>query len=1312
MRRLSLTAAAIVSTAVLLTTTSVMAISPAKVNMGSLKPQGSWKVGTVDQGSERYCAMVGTYNNNVVAAFARNPQGLGSLALDFGDAMFTPGKSYDVSLTAEGMSSRSFKGRASTERSLVVQIGQDGSFYDALSKNGTLGVDMSSATLRLDLAKFSDSHKDLVACAGQLSTDEQSAEPKQRTAELPIDRELAELSQARTKLADASTKADDIKKTMESKASSLDALEAQLEEEARAEIERSKTNLASIDTKQNDVREKLAAKGVETKSRSALDLSMVEPAAGAPDLPVPSRTTASGGRTLLAAIGGKEGLEVPPSTGSSSRDIESRELGLADANRAAAETAKALELKNEIAAIEAEKNAQAQKTLAAFDARQQELDTQTTKLSEKRDNSLAKLSAAAAAEDNSKKLRADVIAQQAKIAEVSETKQKEVQALPRQLAATNTEFESRIAALEAERNQLRDQVNSVVAENERLKQSAGQGKPEDRLEIAQLKKQMLDMETQRQAEVARATAAQKELDDARQQIASLRQGSKDEMARLSNLQRTLESERAQLSSERGAVAAERTAIAKEVSETAGKERADIENLRLALEKKQADLEAVAIEQGAEATRLQQEKDGLETVKASVEQDKASIAKDKSDVAVLASSQKLVETERAELNTLRDRIKTLETDLVKAREQAAVASAAVAAAPKPVVDTMAQAEKAELSRLKNENETLRQRLSNLLSSDKPEKTAEAVKPEVLTPVAVTQDIKAEVAPAVTTAAVETKVEEKTAEVKTPVQTDVAPVKVAEQEAVPVDLTPTPAVAANAGSPVLASLLGKRVPAVEPVTTPVEQKWVDTRTVEPKQAPQKIASLTAQELNASEPAAGTPELSPLPGNDKRMPAVPAAKVEQEVVAPVVKITKTEETKIEEVKTAQDVPAVEPAVKPVAAAASTDAEVEIARMAPITASVPLNETTRDVPVQKVTMRREKPAVQEDPAQDKGVFGIFGRALGYNAAAEHAKAAKDVETTRVAAVAEPQIPQDTIIRVTRPTEPVAAPQPAAGSEITTADGNRAAAFLDNIMAFHRPDGSDATGTAVASRARAVAPQKPVADTSRLNAIETAAGGPAMAAPVAAAVAAPVQQPVAARVAPAGASLIALDQLLRQAGLGNVTIVNGATGVAQWSTGALNGMYESQTAQGGFDQQTDAYLARYQDDCPGKLQVSKGGVQPTPSGSVRVVDISCSMPDNSYATSVVFTQAQGGFAALLHAGQASARSDVKQVGDKIAAVLRTAGGVSLARTTSPSVVPASYAQQPVAAAQTTERPRFRVEIQAPSTAPEGVYDLPTTIIE
>ncbi len=464
MRRLHLTAAAIVSTALLLTTTSVLAIAPVKAGMGTLKPQGGWKVGTVNQGGENYCAMVGTYDNKVVAAFARNPQGLGSLALDFGDGMFTSGKQYDVTLKADGVPARTLKGRASNERSLVVQIGQDGSFYDALSKNGTLGVDMSAASLRLDLAKFSDSHKDLVECAGQLTTDEQSAEPKQRTAELPIDRELAELSQARTNLAAASTKADDMQKTLESKAGSLDALEAQLEAEARSEMERSKTNIASIDNKQQAVREKLAAKGVAATT-NPLDLSMVEPAAGTPELPVPAATPTAGsgssaGRKLLAAMGGgNASLTVPPSTGSSSRDIEARELGLADSGRAAAETAKALELKNEIAAIEAEKNAQAQKTLAAFDTRQQALDAKGSKLAEQRDNTLAKLSSAAAAEEQGRKLRADVIAKQAGIAEVKDEKKKEAQELPRQLAATQSAFESRIAALEAERNQLRDQVN-------------------------------------------------------------------------------------------------------------------------------------------------------------------------------------------------------------------------------------------------------------------------------------------------------------------------------------------------------------------------------------------------------------------------------------------------------------------------------------------------------------------------------------------------------------------------------------------------------------------------------------------------------------------------------------------------------------------------------------------------------------------------------------------------------------------------------------------------------------------------------------
>lgn len=1325
MRRLSLTAAAIVSTAVLLTTTSVFAIAPAKVNMGTLKPQGTWKVGTVDQGGEHYCAMVGTYNNKVVAAFARNPQGLGSLALDFGDAMFTPGKSYDVSLAADGTQSRTFKGRASTERSLVVQIGKDGSFYDALSKNGTLGIDMSTATLRLDLAKFSDSHKDLVACASQLTSDEQTAEPQQRTAELPIDRELAELSQARTKLAAASTKADDIQKTIQTKSNSLDALEAQLEAEARAEIEKSKTNIASIDSKQKDVREKLAAKGVTT-SNNPLDLSMVEPAAGTPDLPTPSATTSdSAGRKLLAAIGGNSQLAVPPSTGSSSRDIEARELGLADASRAAAETAKALELKNEIASIEAEKNAQAQKTMADFDARQKELDAQGSKLAEKRDSTLAKLSAAAAAEDSSKKMRADVIAQQAKIAEVGEAKKKEVEDLPRQLAATQSQFEARIAALEAERNQLRDQVNSVVAENDRLKKTAAQGKPEDRLEIAQLKKQMLEMDTQRQAEIARAAAAQKELDAARQQIASLRQGSQDEMARLANLQRTLETERAQLNAERGAVEsasnaavlkatgeveamrqslsqkqAELEAATKQSAEASNKADRDLDVMRQALAKKQAELETIAMEQGAEAKRLQGEKDSIEAAKLAFEQEKSS--QTKSENTVLASSQKLVDSQRAELETLRGRIQTLETDLAKAREQAAVASAAVAAAPKPVDEAANQAAKAEMARLKEENASLRDRLASMLSIGKNDKTAEVtapVQPQVETPVvAAKEDVKpVQDKPQTVAVAEPASAQEKTNVVETKVE------EVAVAAPAPV-AAKTEAQSDAQGSPVLASLFGKRAPA-DPTA-----EQVKTQT----------ASLSAQELNASEPAAGEPELSSLPGNDKRMPAVPPVEVERENVAVAVKpegvepaqpvvaavAEKTEPVAEQPVaETAALAPKVEaaktqpaqPVVEQAEAQPSSDAELEIARMAPITETVPAAPVVRDVSVQKVTMRKTQ--VQKGEPQDKGVFGIFSRALGYNANQAAAEKQRAQMVQAAAAPVEPQIPQEAIIRVTRPemAEAEAPSQPQA-NQITAADTNRAAAFLDNIMAFHRPDGSDATGSAVA----AARTRTTTVDTGNLNAIETAAGGPAMAAPV---------QPAAVMQQAADGQGIGLNALLQQAGLGNVAVNNGPNGTAQWTTGTVNGMYERQASQGNFDQQVASYLTRYQSDCPGKLQVSKGGIQPTSNGSVRVVDISCGMPGNSYATSIVFTQSPAGFTALLHAGQAGDSAQVNRIGDTIAGVLRSSGSASIAPVMTGGAVPASYAQQP-AAAQSVDRPRFRIEIQAPSAAPEGIYDLPTTIVE
>lgn len=1408
MRRTYLTAVTVVSTALLLTTTSMLAIGASKAEFGMLKQQDGWKVGTVENGGENYCAMVGNYDKNVVVAFARNPDGLNSMALDLGQDLFKTGQQYDVNLAADGDRPRVMKARASSPRALVVQTGaEEGALYEALSRDSTLSIDSTAASLRVTMPNFAANQKDLVECAGQLKPAAKTAAPKE-AALAPIDRELQQLGQARAQIASASAEASSIQKKIDGKTSSFDALEAQLEAEARAESERSRSTLASIGEKEQQLR-------AEIEKKSGNSLAAIEPAAGGDRLSLDEMDAASpagkssGGRKLLATMGAKEAPQVPPSSGMSAREIEASQIELADSDRAARETAKALEnkddakpvqlapaqkqeqqavatadsLKQEIAALEQEKNRAAQEKMAAFDARTQELDQQAQKIETERDSVLAKLASArssgaisrshtqsgeayrpdtsakettqekasktATAANTTKaatpadasmalsadgetgtdvtaavkpapapampaakvaevqssgitppaapvapeqtritsadikwdepvavvgnadtgadmrRLRAGVVASQAKLAEVQNVKASETAALTRDLAATQDEFKSRLAVLENERNALRQKVDNVTAENNRLKQTAGQGSAVDRAEIARLEKQLSDMEAQRQSEVARAAEAQKALEAARSQMAELRQSREAEQTRLSQLQQRLESERAQLSADKGAAV-------RSASVEIEKERADLNALKGQLDKKQAELQQ-------EESRLKEEASSAKT--AALTPTDADGKPISPGAAILGASQRLVETERAELETLRGRIGALESDLETARDETAAAKAALAAAPAPVAAAVTPAEKAEMGRLKTENASLRDRLASFLSRD-----------------------------------------------------------------------------------------AKRD----------REKSMPVASVE-----------TAVGLNATEPAAGDSTRDNSPGNDKRMPAVPAGKVMAEVVPPV-----APEAELATIS-------VTDAVK---GAAPSDAEMEIANMAPITASVP-----RETAVASASAR-------DVEKQDDGVFSIFGRALGYGAATKNKGKAGGDDVVVAAAAPAPATPAKAVIRVTRP-EPAAAPVPApapvtaqGGNGISADEANRAAAFLDNIMAFHRPGGATAQDqaklAAIASAPETVeapaktvmaaaapppavppvapaavveeaapapvmaaAPAAPVVTAAvspvaeKLMAVEPAAGDSVSGVPsapvrpsymsqgvsrpvtaaVAAAAPAPVEKPVnemptaatlggiepaagsliaapvraaevqtpaapVAKAQPASAPVIALDALLQGAGVNNARIGGGNNGVYQWNAGALNGMYETMPSIGRHAEQAAGYLARYREDCPGQLDVQQGQPQKTAGGSVSTAVISCAAAGNTYTTSLVFLDTPAGFQTVMHAGQPRNAAEVRRIGDMIGAALQPVSGIRVT-SSAPAVVPASYAAQPAPAQAAPVQRRFRIQIDAPAQPPQD-YDLPTTIIE
>ncbi|MBI3441473.1 MAG: hypothetical protein HY052_06690 [Proteobacteria bacterium] len=166
----------------ILTATSASSAAVPSKDFGLLRSQGRWKMGTVDgQEGVAYCAIVNQFDKGTVLAFSHNAEGLSSIAIDFHDSFFKLGTDYEASLLVDDDPARKFSARVSSERSVVIQIGQDAKFYNALNEDGHLKVKIEGLEATFALRKFSSAYVELLDCAGALSQG-----PK--TAAVPVPR--------------------------------------------------------------------------------------------------------------------------------------------------------------------------------------------------------------------------------------------------------------------------------------------------------------------------------------------------------------------------------------------------------------------------------------------------------------------------------------------------------------------------------------------------------------------------------------------------------------------------------------------------------------------------------------------------------------------------------------------------------------------------------------------------------------------------------------------------------------------------------------------------------------------------------------------------------------------------------------------------------------------------------------------------------------------------------------------------------------------------------------------------------------------
>lgn len=130
-------------------------------------PQGEWAVTRVaakGPGKEPYCTMARRFSDNVILTFARNAKDETSLAMDFQPNTLAKGQSYYVTLSAGGHEKRAFDVIPVSDKAMVIRMGQDTAFHDALSQSGKLDVDVAGLQFEFNVPDMAKGHQDLGGC--------------------------------------------------------------------------------------------------------------------------------------------------------------------------------------------------------------------------------------------------------------------------------------------------------------------------------------------------------------------------------------------------------------------------------------------------------------------------------------------------------------------------------------------------------------------------------------------------------------------------------------------------------------------------------------------------------------------------------------------------------------------------------------------------------------------------------------------------------------------------------------------------------------------------------------------------------------------------------------------------------------------------------------------------------------------------------------------------------------------------------------------------------------------------------------------
>lgn len=689
----------------LFVTTCILA--PAQAQEQSLKPQGTWaltKIDKTEEGGKSYCTLSRKYDDGVVLSLARNQTDEYSLAIDFQKDVFDRDKSLKVNLQPGPGQIRAYDMLPSSERAMVIRLGWDTGFFDALKSSQQMKVKIGEQAYAFAMPEVAKGQGQLQDCTNELQL---SANEKNGVVVTPSTDVLAAAPTSTSNNFSASKAADDAPKTAAIKTNDAKAVEAKVAKKEEADA--APVKIASA-----------APVPPQKPKIDAAKIAAIEPAAG------------DGGAADLKAQQKKAAADLDKSS-EQVKLLQERLAEIAKENAALKKTSGEIspETQRQINSM-ANEQTQLEERLVEAEQEKAKLSVDHVRLSE-RASDLEKRNIALQASLTETQKKMAAADQEASVK--SEEQLKKLQDRLSQIVAENEklrvqsskvpEAQKQMDALAAEKSALQQKLAAVEKEKAVLVPQNQLESAREKAKILEEQKAMLEAslkETQAKADIAAREAAKVATEQAKaeeaQKLSEIAAQKTALEASLKETQAKVQEAAAKAKAEeeaRLAAAAEKEKLEARLKETSEKIAAQTEEAKKLAEAaaQKAALEASLKEaQTGEAKKLAEAAAQKAALEASLKEAQAKAT----EAAAKAKAE-----EEAKLAAAAEK-KALEQKLAELKTQAGGAQAATPGNMTPLPDNMDQLEK-----LRAENKKLEEQLAMAANATAPAAAAEGISP---------------------------------------------------------------------------------------------------------------------------------------------------------------------------------------------------------------------------------------------------------------------------------------------------------------------------------------------------------------------------------------------------------------------------------------------------------------------------------------------------------------------------------------------------------------------------------------------------------